>query len=410
MNPAQRYLTRAAPRPADGFTSMTAQALDLRLHIRQRLDSGNPAPPWVLLHGLAVSHRYLMPTAAALPGSVFVPDLPGFGLSDKPARVLTTEQHAEVVAAWMDSADVTGAHVLGNSFGCQVAVELAIRRPDLVALLVLVGPTVDPAAPTAGAQIRRWAHDLLSEDPYQIPMLAADVRDAGPRRILRTLQHAVLHHMERRIPLVDAPILFLRGQRDPIAPSDWITRAATLARTGETGEIPDAAHNAVTTAGKVVATQAFAFAMRHIAGNATSAVGAGPRLMDGSEDHRMLLTHTTPAAQARRLAERALRDWDLTDRTDDVLLVTTELVENVTRHTDDGGELRLRLKEDAVLIEVTDTDQRPPRLEPIARAVPGGRGLVLVSATARRWGSRPVAWAGRTGKIVWAEIARRLPS
>jgi pimeloyl-ACP methyl ester carboxylesterase len=39
--------------------------------------------------------------------------------------------------------------VLGNSFGCQVAVELAVRHPHRVGGLVLVGPTIDPAARTA---------------------------------------------------------------------------------------------------------------------------------------------------------------------------------------------------------------------------------------------------------------------
>jgi pimeloyl-ACP methyl ester carboxylesterase len=259
MSPAQRDLTRAAPRPAGGFLSTTATSHGLRLHVRYRSES-QPESTWLLLHGVAVSHRYLMPTAAALPGSVFVPDLPGFGRSAKPALVLTTEQHADIVAAWMDSAAVGAANLLGNSFGCQVAVELAVRRPDLVTSLILVGPTVDPAAPSAGAQIRRWAYDLLSEDPHQIPIVAADFRDAGPRRVLRTLRYAVDHHIERRIPLVGAPMLVLRGQHDPIAPEEWVTRAAALAQVGSTGVIPGAAHNAVTTAGRAVAAKAVEFA------------------------------------------------------------------------------------------------------------------------------------------------------
>jgi pimeloyl-ACP methyl ester carboxylesterase len=254
---------------------MAVTARGLRLHIRQRTDPQRPGT-WVLLHGLAVSHRYLMPTAAALPGSVFVPDLPGFGLSGKPAAVLTAGQHADVIAAWMDTAVLGAANVLGNSFGCQIAVELAIRRPDLVALLVLVGPTVDPAAPKAGAQIRRWAYDLLSEDPHQIPMIAADVRDAGPRRILRTLRHAVNHHVERRIPLVGAPILVLRGEHDPIVPAGWAAQATALARIGGNGVVPSAAHNAVTTAGAVVAAKAIMFARAHVAPGTPPAVSETP--------------------------------------------------------------------------------------------------------------------------------------
>src|SRR3954454_12797805 len=227
MSAAQRRLTRAAPHFAEGFSSVTATVRGTRLHVRQRTHPDATAPVWVLLHGLAVSHRYLMPTAAALPGSVFVPDLAGFGLSDGSAGVLSAEEHADVVAAWMDMTGIRAANVLGNSFGCQIAVELAIRRPDLITSLILVGPTVDPAAPTAGGQIRRWAHDLLREDPQQTPMVLADLRDAGPGRILRTLRCAVSHHIERRIPLVEAPILVLRGQYDPIAPAGWTSQATS---------------------------------------------------------------------------------------------------------------------------------------------------------------------------------------
>ncbi|MFI5889848.1 alpha/beta fold hydrolase [Actinoplanes sp. NPDC051513] len=398
MSPAQRHMTRAAPSTSEGFTSATATVRGLHLHVRQRLDPAATAPVWLLLHGLAVTHRYLMPTATALPGSVYVPDLPGFGLSGKPVRVLTAEQHAEVIATWMDAADLGGVHVLGNSFGCQIAVELAIRRPGLIASLILVGPTVDPAAPTPGAQIRRWTHDMLSEDPHQIPMILADIRDAGPRRILRTLAHAVGHHIERRIPLVQAPILILRGQYDRIVPADWATRAAYLARTARTADVPGAAHNAVTTAGAMVAAQAVAFAAMHTAIETTDE--------SPLDDRRMPVEHTTSADQVRRLAEQVLRDWNMTDRTGDVLLVITELVQNLTQHTDDGGELHLRRQDDAILIEVTDTNPQPPRLK---FPSPAPRGLLIVAVTARRWGNRPARWAGRASKIIWAEIARRPP-
>jgi pimeloyl-ACP methyl ester carboxylesterase len=260
MTSAQLRLARAAPRPAAGFISRYVLADGLRLHVRRRVTPDAPEPTWVLLHGLAVSHRYLMPTAAALTGcSVHVPDLPGFGLSQKPVRAYDTVLHAGTIAAWMDAEGLTGAYVLGNSFGCQVAVELAVRRPDLVAALVLVGPTVDPAAPTAAGQAWRWLRDLVGEDPRQARIIAADVRDAGPRRILRTLRHSVRHHMQHRLPLVTVPVLFLRGEHDPIAPPGWIAHACGLTPDGRVGEVPGAAHNAVTTAGRQVAARSTAF-------------------------------------------------------------------------------------------------------------------------------------------------------
>jgi pimeloyl-ACP methyl ester carboxylesterase len=260
MSPAERRLTRAAPHAEQGFTSTSTTVHGLRLHVRHRADGTTPV--WVLVHGLAVSHRYLMPTATALTGSVYVPDLPGFGLSGKPRQVLDTGQQADVIAAWMTRAGLAGAYLLGNSFGCQVAVEVAVRRPDLVAGLVLVGPTVDPAARSAAAQIGRWCRDLLREDPQELPMIAADVRDAGLRRVFGTLRHSVRHRIDRRLPLVGAPVLILRGEHDPIAPMGWVDQAAALARDGRTGVVPRAGHNAVTTAGPAVAAQAGAFALR----------------------------------------------------------------------------------------------------------------------------------------------------
>jgi pimeloyl-ACP methyl ester carboxylesterase len=261
MTPAQRHLANAAPRTSQGFVSRWVPVGGLRLHVRSR--TADAGPPWVLLHGLAVSHRYLMPTAAALRGGpVHVPDLPGFGLSGKPRQVFDVEQHCAAVAAWMDVEGIAGARVLGNSFGCQVAVELAVRRPDLVSALVLVGPTVDPAAPTASAQALRWVTDLAWEDPWQARIIAADVRDARPRRILATLRLSVRHRIDHRLPLVQAPVLFLRGEHDPIAPPRWLRQAAGLAPRAAANVVPAAAHNAITTAGTVVAHQAMAFTAR----------------------------------------------------------------------------------------------------------------------------------------------------
>jgi pimeloyl-ACP methyl ester carboxylesterase len=106
-------------------------------------------------------------------------DLPGFGLSGDPGRVLDVTEHADHLADWLQAADLSPVAVLGNSFGCQVAVELAVRHPDQVRGLVLVGPTMDLAARTAPRQILRWPRDTAREDPLQLPMLLRDVRDAG---------------------------------------------------------------------------------------------------------------------------------------------------------------------------------------------------------------------------------------
>jgi pimeloyl-ACP methyl ester carboxylesterase len=258
----------AAPADADGFVSRRPLIGGLRLHVRQRVTSAG-ALPCVLLHGLAVSHRYLMPTARCLdPHPVYVPDLAGFGLSEKPATVLGVGDHADLVAAWLDTLGAIPVAVLGNSFGCQVAVELALRRPDLVAALILAGPTTDPAAATSRGQIGRLLRDLPHEDWRQTPIIAADIRDAGPRRIATTLRHAVNDHIETKLPALRVPTLLIRGRHDRIAPQAWLERAAALIPDAQTLTVDKAAHNAVTTAGPAIAGAVRDFLRRRAADGA----------------------------------------------------------------------------------------------------------------------------------------------
>jgi hypothetical protein len=120
---------------------------------------------------------------------------------------------------------------------------------------------------------------------------------------------------------------------------------------------------------------------------------------------RLKIARGIPLASVRRAVRAVLTEWDLSASTDDVLLVTTELVQNVTQHTAGAGELRLALPPGGILIEVSDSNVQPP----VQRAYDphrfGGRGLVIVAAVARRWGYRSMPDPARPGKVVWAEIA-----
>jgi pimeloyl-ACP methyl ester carboxylesterase len=196
-----------------------------------------------------------MPTARWLGArTVYVPDLPGFGLSDKPSVALDVVGHAEVIAAMLDALATVPVAVLGNSFGGQVAVELARRRPDLVASLILVGPTTDPTAATRRHQLGRLVRDLIHEDWRQAPILAADLRDAGLRRVFATLGHAVRDPIEPKLGVIRVPTLLVRGSLDRIAPQRWLERLAHAVAGAHMVVLSGAAHNAVTTAGPDLGT------------------------------------------------------------------------------------------------------------------------------------------------------------
>ncbi|GGQ75405.1 alpha/beta fold hydrolase [Couchioplanes azureus] len=246
-------LALSAPRPRRGWVSRWSTVAGVRTHERCRA-APVPALPVVMLHGLAVSHRYLMPTADALADRhpVLVPDLPGFGFSAKPPVAYDVARHAAFVSAWLDEHRLARVAVLGHSFGAEVAAAVAALRPDAVAALVLASPTTDPAARSRRALIGRWFADLPAEDPRQAAILARDVWDARPWRVWATVGHSVRNRVEEDLRRVSAPTLVLGGDRDPVAPLRWRTRVAELTG-GVSVTLPGAAHNALTTAGGAAA-------------------------------------------------------------------------------------------------------------------------------------------------------------
>ena len=112
--------------------------------------------PLVLVHGLGLSGRYMLPVAEALARHhpVYLPDLPGFGDSAKPDRALDVPGLAEALAGWIRAAGLEPVALLGNSFGCQIIADLAARHPRLVERAVLQGPTTPP-------QDRPWLRQFV---------------------------------------------------------------------------------------------------------------------------------------------------------------------------------------------------------------------------------------------------------
>lgn len=254
---AQLRLALAAPRPAAGLTSEWRLVDGLCTHTRRAADPGTGAPPVVLVHGLAVSHRYLTPLAVELSAThpVYVPDLPGFGLTARPGRAYDVDRHAAFLAAWLAAYRLPPVCLLGHSFGAEVVAALAARRPAAVRAVVLAGPTSDPAARSRRGLIGRWLLDTVAEAPLQAPILLRDVWDARPWRVAATVSHSVRNPVEEDLVRITAPTLVLGGARDTVAPPAWRTEVARLIPHARTASVPRAAHNVVATAPRQVADE-----------------------------------------------------------------------------------------------------------------------------------------------------------
>lgn len=110
-------------------------------------------------------------------------------------------------------------------------------------------------------------------------------------------------------------------------------------------------------------------------------------------------------APARARAWAQSRVAAITDhRTDDALLVVSELVTNAVRHAGTDVVLNVVVHPDRIHIEVSDGADDLPIITSGGpdSSRPDGRGLVIVAALAINWGVTRMP--DRPGKTVWADI------
>ncbi|MEW2132311.1 ATP-binding protein [Streptomyces sp. NPDC005435] len=120
-----------------------------------------------------------------------------------------------------------------------------------------------------------------------------------------------------------------------------------------------------------------------------------------------LAAHPTSPAEARRVTRARLTGWSVcADTCDSAALVVSELVTNAIMHTASSRVVcELHDRDDVVRIAVRDEGCAPGDPHP-AQQRPDeehGRGLLLVDALCRAWGTRQDG----PGLLVWAELPRQ---
>lgn len=129
-----------APWPADEV------AVGTELITVRRTPSANPdAEPVLYLHGLGGASTNFTDLADLLSpwlaGQAI--DLPGFGRSGPPADDdYTIAGRARLVIDYLERSGRGPVHLVGNSMGGAISIQVADRRPDLVRTLTLISPAV----------------------------------------------------------------------------------------------------------------------------------------------------------------------------------------------------------------------------------------------------------------------------
>jgi len=241
--------------------------------------------PVVLLHGLGATNASMLPTMwdLARDHRVIAPDLPGFGDSAKPIRAYDAAFFARWLGGLLDKLGIDRAHLVGNSLGGRVALEMGLRRSDRVDRLALLMPAPAFIRGRELVRVVRWLRPELALVPVPIrhPQVVRSIRSmfARPSRLPRAWYDAAADEFLRvfrtprgriaffsaarqiyleephgdrgfwdRLPTLDRPALFLWGERDWLVPhrfSRHVERALPHARSvliEDCGHVPQYEH------------------------------------------------------------------------------------------------------------------------------------------------------------------------
>jgi pimeloyl-ACP methyl ester carboxylesterase len=223
---------------ADGTTAVVSKRgyVDGRfgqIHYRlaqPRASQGAAAKPALLAFHLSPYSSAIYETILPVLGRdrvVIAPDTPGFGLSDPPATRPTIADYAAAMGDLMDALGIRQVDLLGYHTGAEIAVELALQRPQAVHRLVMIAAPLFTAeelperrrlyAPTPidaeGAQIAAWFRSSMGWSmPGRTPaMLASVFGDRLHHPDISWWGHAAVYDypLAERLPRVTAPILLL---------------------------------------------------------------------------------------------------------------------------------------------------------------------------------------------------------
>jgi pimeloyl-ACP methyl ester carboxylesterase len=205
----------------------------VRLHWAE-LGSGHRHVPIVLLHGLNDSYLTWSRVAPTLATDrrVLMPDLPGYGLSERPDASYELAWHAKMIARWLERLGLERFDLVGHSFGGGVAQVMLLECPTRIRRLVLV------ASGGLGREVSLALR--LASLPGVVEHLGQRFMALGTRMVLRGQRAGFLPHEVAELCAMNgsagAARAFARTVRDVV---DWRGQRRTFfQRSRELAQIP----------------------------------------------------------------------------------------------------------------------------------------------------------------------------
>jgi len=220
------------------------QAGPIRMHYLEFGDKTHPAV--VFLHGSGpgnsawANFQFNAESFAAAGFRVILPDLIGFGYSDKPLNLgnYSLKLFCDTLMAGLKAMGVDKCSFVGNSLGGGIAIQIALDDPDFVEKLVLMGPgcleeqgaywpmpgikrMMEINAAGVSKETQKEVMKLFTYDDRHASDALIDMRWAvaqtQPKEVLTTMKTPELGS---RMKELTCPILTFWGRQDDFMPPE----------------------------------------------------------------------------------------------------------------------------------------------------------------------------------------------
>jgi 2-hydroxymuconate-semialdehyde hydrolase len=212
------------------------------------IESGDPnSPPLILIHGSGPGVTAFANWNGVIPAlsehfHIFAPDMVGFGYTDCPAELddINMDIWVSHIGAFMDALGIASARFIGNSFGGALTLALAVRQPEKVEQIVLMGAAGLPFPITEGL-LKVWGYqpsakamrDLMETFAYNPDLVTdaivesryqASIRPGAQEAFSRLFPEPrqarldALCTSENDLQSLTQPTLIMHGREDVIVP------------------------------------------------------------------------------------------------------------------------------------------------------------------------------------------------
>ena len=203
------------------------------------LEEGDSDRSIVLLHGLGGMAERWLPVIPLFSSKyrVIAPDLPGFGLSDKPQIDYTQDLFKKVALGLLESLDLEGVSLVGTSLGGEIVAECAAEQSPLIKNAVMVCPagTMKKSTPALDAYIMaalypnhesvRLAYQMMAGKGVEVSEAAVEnfivnmTRSNTKMAFLSTLLGMKNSPpITGKLGMIKVPVLLIWGSEDKMIP------------------------------------------------------------------------------------------------------------------------------------------------------------------------------------------------